>query len=64
MKKTTAVKITVWTVVLAAAAVGIWLMVRPSGSGDITLQTAPVTRGDIRNSVTATEQSSRSPSWR
>ena len=45
MKKTTAVKITVWTVVLAAAAVGIWLMVRPSGSGDITLQTAPVTRG-------------------
>ena len=54
MKKTTAVKITVWTVVLAAAAVGIWLMVRPSGSGDITLQTAPVTRGDIRNSVTAT----------
>ena len=54
MKKTTAVKITVWTVILAAAAVGIWLMVRPSGSGDITLQTAPVTRGDIRNSVTAT----------
>ena len=54
MKKTTAVKITVWTVVLAAAAVGVWLMVRPSGSGEITVQTARVSRGNISNSVTAT----------
>ena len=54
MKKTTAVKITVWTVVLAAAAVGVWLMVRPSGSGEITVQTVRVSRGNISNSVTAT----------
>ena len=54
MKKKTTVKITVWTAVLAAAAVGIWLTVRPSGGGDITLQTAVAARGDIRNSVTAT----------
>ena len=54
MRKTTAVKITVWTVVLAAAAVGVWLMVRPSGSGEITVQTARVSRGNISNSVTAT----------
>ena len=54
MKKKTTVKITVWTAVLAAAAVGIWLTVRPSDGGDITLQTAVAARGDIRNSVTAT----------
>lgn len=54
MKKTRAVKIILWAVIIAAAAAGVWLMVKPSGSGDITLQTAQAVRGDIRNSVTAT----------
>lgn len=54
MKKTRAVKIILWAVIIAAAATGVWLMVKPSGSGDITLQTAQAVRGDIRNSVTAT----------
>ena len=54
MKKTRAVKIILWAVIIAAAAAGVWLMVKPSGSGDITLQTSQAVRGDIRNSVTAT----------